>query len=75
MRARLAKHYKILYTNQNGMCAHEFILDVRGFKESAGIEAIDIAKRLQDYGYISTQAPLIIDSMHRPCPGQFQTHL
>ena len=34
------------------MCAHEFILDVRGFKDSAGIEAIDIAKRLQDYGYL-----------------------
>jgi glycine dehydrogenase len=33
------------------MCAHEFILDAREFKESAGIEAIDIAKRLQDYGY------------------------
>ena len=52
MRSRLASHYKILYTNKNGMCAHEFILDVREFKESAGIEAIDIAKRLQDYGYI-----------------------
>ena len=51
MRSRLAPHYKILYTNKNGMCAHEFILDVREFKESAGIEAIDIAKRLQDYGY------------------------
>jgi glycine dehydrogenase len=51
MRHRLAPHYKILYTNKNGMCAHEFILDVREFKESAGIEAIDIAKRLQDYGY------------------------
>jgi glycine cleavage system P protein (glycine dehydrogenase) len=51
MKSRLAPHYKILYTNKNGMCAHEFILDVREFKDSAGIEAIDIAKRLQDYGY------------------------
>lgn len=50
MRSRLAAHYKILYTNQNGMCAHEFIIDAREFKESAGIEAIDIAKRLQDFG-------------------------
>jgi glycine dehydrogenase len=50
MRSRLAPHYKILYTNKNGMCAHEFILDVRDLKASAGIEAIDIAKRLQDYG-------------------------
>jgi glycine dehydrogenase len=53
MKSRLAPHYKILYTNKNGMCAHEFILDVREFKGSAGIEAIDIAKRLQDYGYHS----------------------
>jgi glycine dehydrogenase len=49
--SRLKPHYPILYTNAQGRCAHEFILDVRGFKESAGIEAIDIAKRLQDYGF------------------------
>ena len=49
--ARLKPHYPILYTNAAGRCAHEFILDVRKFKESAGIEAIDIAKRLQDYGF------------------------
>ena len=33
-----------------GNCAHEFILDCRNFKKTAGIEVIDIAKRLQDYG-------------------------
>ncbi|PKS09595.1 hypothetical protein jhhlp_004213 [Lomentospora prolificans] len=49
--ARLKSHYKILYTNEHGRCAHEFILDARPFKETAGIEAIDIAKRLQDYGF------------------------
>ena len=49
--ARLKPHYPILYTNNKGRCAHEFILDARGFKETAGIEAIDIAKRLQDYGF------------------------
>ncbi|KAF2712048.1 glycine dehydrogenase-like protein [Pleomassaria siparia CBS 279.74] len=49
--ARLKPHFPILYTNDNGRCAHEFILDVRKFKESAGIEAIDVAKRLQDYGF------------------------
>ncbi|KAF2760975.1 glycine dehydrogenase-like protein [Pseudovirgaria hyperparasitica] len=49
--SRLKPYYPILYTNQEGRCAHEFILDVRKFKESAGIEAIDIAKRLQDYGF------------------------
>ena len=49
--ARLKPHYPILYTNENGRCAHEFILDTRKFKETAGVEAIDIAKRLQDYGF------------------------
>ena len=49
--SRLKEHYEVLYTNDNGRCAHEFILDVRKFKETCGIEAIDIAKRLQDYGF------------------------
>jgi glycine dehydrogenase len=49
--SRLKPHYPILYTNTAGRCAHEFILDVRKFKESSGIEAIDVAKRLQDYGF------------------------
>lgn len=49
--SRLRPHYKILYTNVQGRCAHEFIVDVRPFKASAGIEAIDVAKRLQDYGF------------------------
>ncbi|EON67815.1 glycine dehydrogenase [Coniosporium apollinis CBS 100218] len=49
--SRLKPHYPILYTNANGRCAHEFILDVRKFKETSGIEAIDVAKRLQDYGF------------------------
>ncbi|KAJ0383811.1 hypothetical protein COL922a_009687 [Colletotrichum nupharicola] len=49
--SRLKPHFKILYTNENGRCAHEFILDARPLKETAGVEAIDIAKRLQDYGF------------------------
>jgi len=49
--SRLRPYYSILYTNSNSRCAHEFILDVRGFKETAGVEAIDVAKRLQDYGF------------------------
>ena len=51
MASRLSKHYPILYTNSNSRCAHEFIVDVRGLKATSGIEAIDIAKRLQDYGF------------------------
>ncbi|EGP89578.1 glycine dehydrogenase [decarboxylating], mitochondrial [Zymoseptoria tritici IPO323] len=53
IQSRLKPHYPILYTNDNGRCAHEFILDTRKFKETAGIEVIDIAKRLQDYGFHS----------------------
>ncbi len=34
-----------------GFAAHEFIIDVSRFKESANVEAVDIAKRLQDYGF------------------------
>lgn len=49
--SRLKPYYPILYTNNNGRCAHEFILDARGIKQSSGIEVIDIAKRLQDYGF------------------------
>jgi len=51
MKARLEKHYKILYSGANGTCAHEFIVDLRPFKASAGIEAEDVAKRLMDYGF------------------------
>ncbi|KAK6543417.1 glycine decarboxylase subunit P [Orbilia ellipsospora] len=51
MAKRLSEHYDILYTNENGRCAHEFILDPRPLKNSAGIEAVDIAKRLMDYGF------------------------
>jgi glycine dehydrogenase len=51
MKARLEKEYKILYSGKNGTCAHEFIIDLRPFKQSAGIEAEDVAKRLIDYNF------------------------
>ena len=51
MKVRLEKYYKILYTGKNGTAAHEFIVDLRPFKISAGIEAEDVAKRLIDYGF------------------------
>ena len=47
----LFRSYKILYTGKNGTCAHEFIVDLRPFKNSAGIEAEDVAKRLMDYNF------------------------
>ncbi len=52
MMKRLEGHYKILFKGDEGFCAHEFILDTREFKKS-GIEAIDVAKRLQDFGFHS----------------------
>jgi glycine dehydrogenase len=51
MKSRLEKNYTILYAGKNGSCAHEFIIDLRPFKVSAGIEAEDVAKRLIDYGF------------------------
>lgn len=36
-----------------GFVAHEFIVDVRPFKKTANIEAVDVAKRLQDYGTVA----------------------
>ena len=51
MKAKLEKFYKILYTGKKDTCAHEFIVDLRPFKNSAGIEAEDVAKRLMDYGF------------------------
>ncbi len=51
MKSRLKKYYKILYTGKGGTCAHEFIIDLRPFKSTAGIEAEDVAKRLMDYGF------------------------
>jgi glycine dehydrogenase len=51
MRARLKNYFEILFTGKNGSCAHEFIVDLRPFKNHTGIEAEDVAKRLMDYGF------------------------
>ncbi len=51
MKAKLEKHFPILYQGSNGRVAHEMILDCREFKRTCGIEVEDIAKRLMDYGY------------------------
>ncbi len=48
---RLQDHYPVLFRGARGRVAHECILDVRQFKESAGISVEDIAKRLIDYGF------------------------
>jgi len=51
IKARLNKHYGILYQGENGTVAHEMILDCRDFKATSGVEVADIAKRLIDYGF------------------------
>lgn len=48
---RLRDHYPTLYASQNGHVAHECILDLRPLKETSGVTAEDVAKRLIDYGF------------------------
>jgi glycine dehydrogenase len=50
IKARLEGHYPVLYARANGRVAHELIFDLRSFK-AAGIEEMDVAKRLMDYGF------------------------
>lgn len=50
IKSRLEGHYEVLYTNKQGRCAHEMIIDCRSFKKD-GIEVADMAKRLMDYGF------------------------
>ncbi|CAH8434337.1 unnamed protein product [Dicrocoelium dendriticum] len=50
MLQRLKKHYPIKFVNDNGCCAHEFIIDCSGF-EKYHITTVDVAKRLMDYGF------------------------
>jgi glycine dehydrogenase len=51
IKSRLESAYPVLYTGANGRCAHELIIDLRPFKQSAEIEVVDVAKRLMDYGF------------------------
>jgi glycine dehydrogenase len=48
---RLDEYYPVLYTGENGMVAHECILDLRGITKSTGVTVDDVAKRLADYGF------------------------
>jgi len=50
IKEKLAKHFEILYTGDNNRVAHEMIVDFRMFKKE-GIEVVDVAKRLMDYGF------------------------
>ena len=59
---RLKADYPVLYTDSNGMVAHECIIDLRPIKEQTGVTVDDVAKRLADYGF---HAP----TMSFPVPG------
>jgi glycine dehydrogenase len=60
--AKLRDHYPVLYKGDNGLVAHECILDLRPLREATGITVDDVAKRLIDYGF---HAP----TMSFPVPG------
>ena len=49
--ARLREHFPVLYAGENGLVAHECILDLRPLREATGVTVDDIAKRLIDYGF------------------------
>jgi glycine dehydrogenase len=51
MARRLGGHYPVLYTGTGGRVAHEFIIDLRGFKRTADVDVDDVAKRLMDFGF------------------------
>ncbi|MDO3638096.1 aminomethyl-transferring glycine dehydrogenase [Mycolicibacterium arseniciresistens] len=48
---RLDEYYPVLYTGENGMVAHECILDLRPITKQTGVTVDDVAKRLADYGF------------------------
>ncbi|NLB58482.1 MAG: aminotransferase class V-fold PLP-dependent enzyme, partial [Gammaproteobacteria bacterium] len=48
---RLADHYETLYAGRGGLVAHECILDLRPLKDSSGVSAEDVTKRLIDFGF------------------------
>jgi glycine dehydrogenase len=50
IKERLEGHYEALYSGEQGRAAHEMIIDCRSFKTN-GIEVVDIAKRLMDFGF------------------------
>jgi len=51
--ARLTRYFPVLYAGAHGRVAHECILDLRKLKETCGVTAEDVAKRLMDYGFHS----------------------
>ena len=61
LKSKLENHFPVLYQGKQGRVAHEFILNMSSFKELAGIDVDDIAKRLMDYGF---HAPTVSFPVH-----------
>ena len=61
LKDRLKDYYPILYTGNHGHVAHEMILDINQINKTTGVAAIDIAKRLMDYGF---HAPTVAFPVH-----------
>jgi glycine dehydrogenase len=61
LKAKLEPHFHILYQGKNGRVAHEFIIDMKEFKEQCRIDVEDISKRLMDYGF---HAPTVSFPVH-----------
>jgi len=61
LKSCLEPYYPILYSGKQGRCAHEMIVDCNGISKQTGINAIDIAKRLMDYGF---HAPTVAFPVH-----------
>ncbi|MCX6245515.1 MAG: aminomethyl-transferring glycine dehydrogenase [Bacteroidetes bacterium] len=61
LKSCLEPYYPILYSGSKGRCAHEMIVDCNGIAKTSGIGAIDIAKRLMDYGF---HAPTVAFPVH-----------
>jgi glycine dehydrogenase len=61
LKSALEKHFPVLYQGANGRVGHEFILNMKQFKESSGVDVEDISKRLMDYGF---HAPTVSFPVH-----------
>ena len=77
MAKRLEGHFDVLFRGKNGRVAHEFILDLRPFRKSAGITEEDVAKRLQDYGFHGPTMswPVVGTIMVEPTESEARTEL
>lgn len=77
MAKRLEGHYDVLFRGTNGRVAHEFILDLRPFRQETSITEVDVAKRLMDYGFHAPTMswPVVGTMMVEPTESESQAEL